>query len=330
MNTIHVQDGIDQGSPMGASVENLPFEIEVTDHGKQVMGYLGLLTSTLGYPYGDHQYLSVETADNQSLQYALDGEAFQSMKEKRTQTLLDSGEYLYIWIELDECSEIIKWQLFKLPMTLDQFYPVYQACYHFESLYRLIQLGHAIQTAALKGFFWSLFSSRTLMRRFVSIPASKNHHHSFPSGLLIHSLECALIVHRNLQEISLMNQAEKEITVMAALLHDIGKTETLGLNRHTDLGRLVEHESLSLMVLAEPLRVLSHRWEEGARTLQYLLTWKPAQGHCRYVGGNLIRLADHLSTSASLRKMAFENKPDYFHYATWDTGYSRQYLSRLT
>lgn len=64
---------------------------------------------------------------------------------------------------------------------------------------------------------------KTLMIAFVSIPASKRHHHSYPRGLLTHSLQCALITMQNMSAMNELTQSEREVTLVAALLHDVGK-----------------------------------------------------------------------------------------------------------
>jgi hypothetical protein len=126
-----------------------------------------------------------------------------------------------------------------------------------------------------------------------------------------------------------VSRKEKEVAVIAALFHDVGKIKTLGPTQHTSTGRLIDHEKFTLMLLASPLNTLQEYWEQGAETLQYLLTWTDKQGVCRFVSGNAIKMSDRLSTSASLRSMVFKDKPDYFHFAEWSIGSSKLYLNRL-
>jgi putative nucleotidyltransferase with HDIG domain len=167
------------------------------------------------------------------------------------------------------------------------------------------------------------------MIRWVALPASKRHHHSYPGGLLAHSLECAFIAEQNVGMLTELSTREKEVTILAALLHDIGKTQTLSMDGHTSTGRLIDHELLTLQVLAKPLEVLKKRWPDGAQTLQYLLTWKSSMGFCKFVGGNIIKFADQISTSASLRRMAFQDKPLHYRYASIQKSNYSAYLNRL-
>lgn len=145
----------------------------------------------------------------------------------------------------------------------------------------------------------------------------------------MHSLECALMTQQMVGSIINISTKEKEVAIVAALFHDVGKVKTLGSTQHTSTGRLIDHEQFTLMLLAEPLNSLQEYWEQGAETLQYLLTWKESQGVCRFVSGNAIKMADRLSTSASLRSMAFKDKPEYFHFAELNIGANKHYLNRL-
>ncbi len=233
-------------------------------------------------------------------------------------------------VEEDAFGQIENWRLFKSTLDLQQLYPIYQSTYHFESLYQLFNLVESLQTIPLRMFGRAVLSDLRLMRSLVSIPASKRHHHSFPGGLLAHSLECAFIAAQNLDAIQDILKTEKEVTAVAALLHDIGKTQTLGSDQHTSIGRLLDHEQLTLLVLAEPLNQLTQYWPKGAETLQYLLMWNHKMGFCRYVGGNVIKLADQLSTSTSIRRKAFEGKPDYYNFSVLKIGQQSHYVNRLS
>lgn len=304
-------------------------EIAIAPKGKQLMGYLGTLQSTLGYFSAPYQYVTIDLLGGDSVCLSLLRDDFEKVVTVRDNTSLTPQEYLFFWAEVDERQEVVQWRLFKLPMTLNDFQPIYNRCHDFPTLYRLIQLGHLFTVPALKTFFWQVFSNIPLMEAFVSIPASKSHHHSFPTGLLIHSMECAFFVQRQLSAIDEISQREAEVTLLASLFHDIGKTETLGQVTHTDTGRLIDHDALTLLVLSEPLAQLKRSWNQGAITLQYLLTWKPSQGFCQYLGGNLIKMADQTSTSLSLQRMAFENKPDFYHYAYVESGSGRWFVNRL-
>ncbi|PLA73473.1 hypothetical protein CYQ88_10965 [Hydrogenovibrio sp. SC-1] len=193
----------------------------------------------------------------------------------------------------------------------------------------MIEAVNSLSVAPLKTFMRMVLSDVPLMKSFVSIPASKRHHHSFPGGLLSHSLECALITHSSVNSLIEVSQNEKEVAIVAALLHDVGKIETLGLQEHTSMGKLLDHEKFTLSVLAPHLNELKKFWYKGYEVLTYLLNWKSSMGYCQYVVGNAIKIADQMSTSASLRRMAFSDKPEYFHFSKLQVGQKETYLSRL-
>lgn len=296
------------------------------NNSKSVMGYLSILNTET--PNSQYCYLGLNTSNQPTQYFDIEQPLFEAINHQRKQ-LEVNNEYLYIWLKLDEANQILKWYLFKLPIMLWEFEPIYQACYQFESLYQLVLFGNNLKSPNLKQFFWRCFKDQALMKSFVSLPASKQHHHSFPGGLLMHSLECAKFVYSNLVLIEGMSQNEIEVTMLAALFHDIGKTHTLGQNQHSDLGRLLDHEQLTLIALADALKELTHYWKQGSYALQYLLTWTEKKGFCKFVGGNFIKMADRASTSLALRKMGFSDKPAHYYFSTLNLGNHNVYMSRL-
>ena len=298
-------------------------------NGKQLFGYAGIFGQegqTTGYPC--HQ-VSLVDQRYYTRYITVDEQAYAEMSEQFERLNLQNTESLYLWLEQANDGTVIHWRLFKSNLSLEQIYPIYQACYDFESLYQLFDLIENLKMMPLKSFAREVLMDTQLMTAFVSIPASKQHHHSFPGGLLMHSLECALMTQQNVGSLIDISNNEKEVTVIAALFHDIGKIKTLGSHQHTSIGRLIDHEQFTLMMLAEPLSRLETVWAQGAEALQYLLTWTEKQGNCRFVSGNVIKMADRLSTSASLNSMAFKDKPDYYHFSELSIGANKQYLNRL-
>jgi hypothetical protein len=305
------------------------YEVAVNSVGTQYLGYTGVFGSSLGCPTGDVSYISLVDQSHQTIHFQVDSGTYQLIKNKLDSIHLEDREYLYLWVEESAEQQVENWRLFKTTLMLTELYPLYQESYGFESLYQLIELVESLKIIPLRMFCRQVLNNDQLLKSFVSLPASKRHHHSYPGGLLAHSLECALIVARNLEILHDISRSEKETTIVAALLHDIGKTQTLGCQQHTSIGQLLDHEQFSLLVLAEPLSQLTRYWPKGAETLQYLLTWNQKMGFCRFVGGNIIKLADQLSTSSALRRMAFDGKPDYYHFSNLKIGEQNHYLNRL-
>jgi hypothetical protein len=298
-------------------------------NGKQLIGYAGIFGQDLGCT--DYGWCQVSLVDQNYITHYIqvDSEDYADINQRYESLNLQNNESLYLWLEQGSDGSVLNWRLFKSTLTLEQLFPIYQACYDFDSLYQLFELVESLRVIPLRMFAREVLMDKSLMTAFVSIPASKRHHHSFPGGLLMHSLECALMTKQTVESLINVSIKEKEVAVVAALFHDVGKVKTIGPTQHTSTGRLIDHEQFTLMLLADPLNTLQEYWKEGAETLQYLLTWTDKQGVCRFVSGNAIKMADRLSTSASLRSMAFKDKPDYFHFAELSIGANKHYLNRL-
>lgn len=298
-------------------------------NGKQLIGYAGIFGQDLGC--SDYGWCQISLVDHNYLTHYInvDTDSYVVITQRYENLNLQSTESLYLWVEQSTDGNVLNWRLFKSTLTLEQLFPIYQACYDFDSLYQLFELVESLRVIPMRMFTRQVLMDMSLMTAFVSIPASKRHHHSFPGGLLMHSLESALMTKQTVESLIDVSMKEKEVAVVAALFHDLGKVKTIGSTQHTSTGRLIDHEQFTLMLLSEPLNILGEFWEQGAETLQYLLTWKESQGVCRYVSGNAIKMADRLSTSASLRSMAFKDKPDYFHFAELSIGSNKHYLNRL-
>ncbi|WP_029406955.1 TraI domain-containing protein [Thiomicrorhabdus sp. Milos-T2] len=301
----------------------------IKNNGKQVFGYAGTFLQDPSYTGFNDYLISVIDEQSNTHCFRVNQNTYGQIIQKYNALKLQHNDFIYFWIEVTTRAEILNWRLFKSPLTIEQINPIYKSCYDFDSLYHLFEIVESITLQPLKRFMIDVLSSNEHMQDFVSLPASKQHHHSFPGGLISHSIECALMTYQTVISLSSVSKNEAEVAMIAALLHDFGKIKTLGFKTHTSLGRLVDHEQLTLMLLNDSLQKLTNSWQQGAETLQYLLLWKERMGVCRFVSGNAIKMADHLSTSASLRMMAFKNKPGYFHFAELNIGTKKHYLNRL-
>nr|WP_320116531.1 TraI domain-containing protein [uncultured Desulfuromonas sp.] len=169
---------------------------------------------------------------------------------------------------------------------------------------QLSQLLQQITNVALQAFLSSLCSDDTLIQKFLSLPASVRHHHACPGGLLEHSLECA----QQMAWTSGLSGVEKQLGILAALLHDIGKVRTQGRGQWAYQQRqLLNHDLLTLEVLAPHLAILDNHWPAGALTLRYLLSWHisgyraiPAMALAE-----MVRCADRISAAKDRERQAF-------------------------
>lgn len=177
----------------------------------------------------------------------------------------------------------------------------------------------------LRRFLLGVLSNPEIRRPFFTLPASVEHHHSYAGGLLTHSLECAEMV----ATIPELESMQRDLGIVAALLHDIGKIPLLEVSgKRSKAGFLLHHETLTLEVLAPHLRLLDKAWEDGAIALRYL--WCPAplstpQAPWMTVQ-EVVRAADRISASREAERMAFTGLPTWRHSAVLEVkGPKRRY-----
>lgn len=158
-----------------------------------------------------------------------------------------------------------------------------------------------IQVPALKAFVLATLSDDTIAFPFVACPASFSYHHNYPGGLLRHSIECAQMVERYRE----FPAYRRDLGVVAALFHDIGKILTMTPQmRLTSLGATMDHDKLTLEVLAPHLRRLDAIWPGGGIDLRYLMTWRPGKrdsGLPKTPLANAVLAADRISSGIDER-----------------------------
>ena len=191
-------------------------------------------------------------------------------------------------------------------------------CPRPELLPRLDRVISTITTQQLQHFMNSLLLDQQITQLFLSVPASMKHHHSHTSGLLLHSIECAEFV-MNAYPVA---SVEKELGMIAALLHDIAKIRTMTSNKKkTTLGYVVDHDQLTLEVLAPHLCYLDREWADGATALRYLLTWKNSKHSMPLLPvAEVIQTADRISSALDARNMAYANTPEWKRFSNLDVG----------
>ena len=142
---------------------------------------------------------------------------------------------------------------------------------------RLIDCVCNITFAPLQQFIHEVLLQTKVMVPFVRNPASLRYHHNIPGGLLSHSLAVVDLITNEFAN----GTVEHDIAITAALLHDIGKTQTLSdnLNR-TAIGSLADHDALTLEICAESLAQLSLDHPHIANQLRH--AWTCASPNARY------------------------------------------------
>lgn len=160
------------------------------------------------------------------------------------------------------------------------------------ALDRLVELFTGIAHAPVRSFLGRVFADTSIGPRLLRCRASARHHHCQSGGLLVHSVGVA---ERCLSATYDLDPQLRDVVVAAALLHDIGKLETVGEGpKRPGLAPWVHHEALTLEILAPHLRWLDAEWPRGGALLRHSLTWystKPA-GFAAFVGADILRCMD--------------------------------------
>jgi len=159
---------------------------------------------------------------------------------------------------------------------------------------------HQLQTPLLKAFICKVFENKTLLKSFMTLPASTGYHHGYAGGLFIHSVDTAWRVYQSWE----CRGLDKDIAVVSALLHDIGKvnayTEKRELTAH---GRHVDHDAETLLILYEALQWLETQDGKLALRIKHYLTWNPKKRRTPlYPGVMQVRFADQSSTVAEIHR----------------------------
>jgi 3'-5' exoribonuclease len=180
---------------------------------------------------------------------------------------------------------------------------------------RLRNIVDQISNETLRSFIGWVFSDDIFTLSFISLPASRQHHHSIAGGLLEHSLECVAMVSR-FEEFP---QAEIELAMVGALFHDVGKIKTLqNVGKHTIAGHILDHDALTLEVLAPHLQRLDALCPDAGLALRYLWTWKMQRNGFRHpllTIAEAISAADRISSGLNRQDTAFQEHPDWHTFA---------------
>ncbi|WP_347988503.1 HD domain-containing protein [Methylomonas sp. AM2-LC] len=223
------------------------------------------------------------------------------------------------------CHSIVHWQTIPEQLPLELLNQLYSYAGHQEVVDRLVGIMHRISIPCIKALFIDVFSNPRIARPFMQVAASHQHHHSHTGGLLLHSVECAEWVERVAAET--LNPKEAALAISVALLHDLGKIETM---KPSNVNRMVDHEVLSLTLLEPALTDLQTQWSQGAYALRQMLSWSPsAEKFPKFPGSLLVKMADQYSTALSARNKAFQALPEHYYWASLKTTHNLQFFNRI-
>jgi len=159
-----------------------------------------------------------------------------------------------------------------------------------------------LQHDGLRQLLIETFSQEQIALPFLKAPASLRYHHNFQGGLLVHSMECARII----RDLSIFSQQDRELGIAVALLHDLGKIKTIGIDfSRPELGKAIDHEAITLELCAPALAKLDVSDPEIGINLRHILTCRSVKRwgrEARHPIAHALQLADRISADNSLNQ----------------------------
>lgn len=126
-----------------------------------------------------------------------------------------------------------------------------------EMLTELRSLVRRVHDRRLRAVVRAVFGAPGFIDRFAACPGGVTRHHAYIGGLLEHTISVATIC---LSLAAAYPQADADLLLAAALLHDVGKTEELSFDTtfdYTEAGRLVGHVVLGERLVSRAMEGLS-------------------------------------------------------------------------
>lgn len=156
----------------------------------------------------------------------------------------------------------------------------------------------AIRCDELRQFMASVFTISSVFRRYWTCPASRSHHHAYPGGLAVHSLEVAVLV----GTAQGLEDWQHDLLVVHALLHDIGKVWSYEDRSLTPEARRLGHERLGFLRLRSRLDSLCESQPEQGALLDAMLSdvWKRDYKHPAAALGGIVQAMDRFSAARSI------------------------------
>ncbi len=140
-----------------------------------------------------------------------------------------------------------------------------------ELIAELLQVIKTLENPYLRALMQGFVKDAAFLSSYASAPAAKGMHHVYLGGLLEHSLSVVRLVDA---VVPLYGDMDRDLLVVGALLHDVGKVLELRYERsfdYTNAGRLIGHITLGVEMVTDQIRRISGFPDELAMLVKHML-----------------------------------------------------------
>ena len=200
---------------------NLYLQFNLSDKTGTICGFIWNVTDTAAYDFESGDYIRAE-GTTQRFQGTLQFIA-------KSLTKVDAGSV--------DSTEFVRTQLVDIPKAQN----------------RLRGLLWSLTDPSLRNLADCFLIDDTFIDHFSKTPAGIKLHHAYPGGLLEHTLQMMETAARIADLYPVLN---RDLLLMGAFLHDIGKTKELAIGNelyYTDQGQLLGHPFLGVEILNEKI-----------------------------------------------------------------------------
>lgn len=134
----------------------------------------------------------------------------------------------------------------------------------------ILSLIESMEDADYRALADAFFRDEALMKQFLRAPAARDLHHAFLGGLLEHTLGIA----RMADEFSRKARIDRDLLLLGALLHDIGKVHELSAKfaiEYTTRGKLLGHLVIGAEMAAERAAAIPNFPADKLYLIQHLI-----------------------------------------------------------
>lgn len=119
---------------------------------------------------------------------------------------------------------------------------------------RVRELVRGLESAPLRALADSFLNDDLFMKKFSRAPAAMKHHHAYEGGLLEHVVSVMTLCEKVAE---CYPEIDRDLLLMGALLHDIGKVDELCYDRtisYTDAGQLLGHILIAMQLIDDKVK----------------------------------------------------------------------------